>query len=366
MKICSRSTIYATNAYSLMRYIASVLLLVPCVALAEPAVPQGVWSGTIGSSAVTVCFNAAPYYASYYYNDIREPIGISRHEADWLWHESSIPSTTGMWALSKPVHGQLAGTWRDPKTQTSLPIHLRFVDGDNDERACARDTYNLRLETPPKVEIGKYVQLSPDRSYRKLRFAGQETIELTGPDLAIRKINAILKLDRSKEAINAYFQQKREFLGRMGSPTVDLRTTDPTFWDSNFITVRFNAWVAGEGRSGISNTYRTWNLKTGEEVNVWHWLGVRSDDAALPSALQQHLYRHVKESSECKVNYYRGKGVFTLVLTKAGLNIYEDAWGSGCDKHFFVSYKNLMPFLSPAGKQAVRSILNGRVAFSAQ
>ena len=118
------------------------------------------------------------------------------------------------------MNGAIAGTWRNGKGKT-LPINLTFVDGNDDESACARDSYNMRLEISPKIETGKIVQFSPGRSYRKLRFAGQETIELLGLDPALNQINSLLKLDQSRGAIDAYFQQRREFLGRVGYPAVD-------------------------------------------------------------------------------------------------------------------------------------------------
>jgi hypothetical protein len=331
----------------------------PFTVLAGAASPQGVWSGTVGTKSIIACFNkGSPWtaYGSYYYIDYLTPIVLHTREKDSYWHEGD----TVLWELTTPVNGHLAGTWRNGKTGKTLPISLTFVDGNDDESACARGSYNSRLESRPKIEKGKIVQFSPDRSYRKLRFAGQETIELFGPDPALSQLNSLLKLDQSKEALDAYFQQRRESLGRVGYPGVDERHTEPTYWDSNFITIEFYLWVAGEGRGGISNEYRTWNSRTGEEVDLWKWIGSSHDNAKLPKKLKKYLYRNVKEESPECADGYRGEGVYTLTLHKDGLHIDEDAWGEGCEKAFVIPYGKLGPFLSSTGKQAVNSIMGSK------
>lgn len=339
----------------LWRLLVLLLLLTPFTVSAGAASPQGVWSGTIGTKAVVACFNkGSPWtaYGSYHYIDHLKPIALTTRDTDSYWHEQG---NTGQWELAAPANGVIAGTWRNGKTGKALLINLALVDGNDDESACARDSYNARLESRPKVERGKIVQFSLGRSYQKLRFAGQETVELFGPDPALDRLNSLLKLDQSKEALDAYFQQRREFLGRVGNPGVDERYAEPTYWDSNFITIKFHLWVAGEGRRGISIDHRTWSTQTGDEVDLWQWIGASSNNPQLPPKLKKFLYRHVKEPPECKSGY-RGEGIYALTLDKAGLHFDEDAWGDGCEKSFFVPYEKLGPFLSPIGKQVVSSI----------
>ena len=338
--------------FMLERTLLSLLLLTPSVVFAGATSPQGVWSGTLGTKAIVACFNAESY-ASYYYADYLRPIALATRDTDSFWHEEN---DTGLWKLAVPVNGVIVGTWRNPKTKKLLTINLTIVDGNDDKMACARDSYNSRLENTPKVETGKIIQFSPGRSYQKLRFAGQETLKLSGPDPAIDRINLLLKLDQSKDAIQAYFEQRREFLGRVGYPAVDERNTEPTYWDAHFITIRFYVWIAGEGRSGISNNDRTWNTKTGEEVDLWQWILASSSDSRLPPKLKKFLYKNVKASPECS-DGYRGQGTFTLTLSKSGLHFDEEAWGDGCENSFFVPYTKSFPFLTLAGKQAVSSII---------
>jgi hypothetical protein len=274
------------------------------------------------------------------------------------WRErSEAPndlSDTGLWELSDPIDGVMEGTWRNPKTGKSFPIRLTLVDGNSyQEPACTRDSYNLPLEKPPKVEKGKIIQFSLGRSYRKLRFTGEETIELFGPDPALGRINSQLRPSQSKEAIEMYFAYRREALGRDGYLAVNEVNTAPVYWNSSFITIRFFLWTASEGRRGMFDDYRTWNTQTGEEVDLWQWFRWNSNE--LSEKLEKLLDRDAKNDPECED--YRGKGSYTILLDKAGLNIYEDPWGSGCEKEFFVPYEKLYPLLTHAGKKAVDSII---------
>ena len=336
------------------RLLFFLLQLTPFAVFAGAPSPQGVWSGAIGTKTIVACFNKGSLYGSYYYIDYLTPIALSTRDKDSYWHEEN---DSGQWELAAPMNGVITGIWRSEKTGKTLSINLALVDGSEDESACARDSYNRRLESRPKIEKGKIVQFSPGRSYRKLRFAGQETIELFGPDPALDKLNSQLKLDQSKEAISSYFEQRRNSIGRVGYPAVGEQNTEPTYWDSNFITIEFFDWAANSGRFGISIQHRTWNTRTGEEVDLWNWIGSSSSAAKLPPKLKKFLYRNVKEQLPECTDGYQGEGAFTLTLDKTGLHIDEEPYGGGCEKSFFIPYEKLGPFLSPAGKQAVNSIM---------
>ena len=329
----------------------AISLLTPCITWGGPLPPQGVWAGHVGENAIVACFNEGSQwttYASYYYIHQLQPITLHTRESNRLWHESDA----GTWELSAPDNGVVTGLRSDKKTKETIPIKLRYVDGSDDKTACARDSYNTRLETTPPVETSERKIFSPGRSYRTLRFAGQETIKLFGTDLAIGSINLELKLDQSKEAISSYFRQRREFLGRVGYPGVDDQRTEPIYWDAKFITVRFAFWAAGEGRGGAYSDHRTWDARTGHQIDLWQWIGASSAAPKLPPKLEKLLYKDMKQTPEC-IGGYRGQGIFTLKLAKSGLIFEEDAWGEGCEKVFFVSYDKLRPFLSPEGRRAV-------------
>lgn len=341
--------------------ILALLLSMPLQVIATEPTAKGVWQGTLGTRQITVCFNeVSPEYtnwSSYYYNDFLKPIQLTKDGGASVWKESE---DTGQWEIGTPRGDVLTGTWRNPKTNKTLPITLQRVETDDVMRApCASDAYNVRLETPPKVVTSRPIQFAPGRSYRKLSFAGQETIQLIGAGKGIERINFLLKPDQSKDAIDEYFGQRRQFLGSVGYPAVDERDTEPDYWDANFITVRFYTWAAGTGRNGISNEYRTWDLKTGEEVDLWQWIGASFRDPRLPPKLKNYLYKNTDTPSDCR-DGYRGEGDFTITLAAKGLKFEEEAWGEGCEKAFFVPYEKLGPFLSPMGRRELVRIMKAR------
>lgn len=77
--------------------------------LATAADLAGVWTGTLGKSAITVCFNG-PHGAngSYYYQRILTPIQLTQANASEPWVEEG---QTGFWQLDDPQDDLLTGTW---------------------------------------------------------------------------------------------------------------------------------------------------------------------------------------------------------------------------------------------------------------
>ncbi len=328
-----------------------LMLLMPSTVLAGAASPQGVWSGTIGTKAIVACFNkGSPWtaYGSYYYLDHLIPIALHTREKDSYWHEGD----TGTWELTAPLNGPIVGTWRNGKTGKALPISLTLVDSKDDETACAQDSYNSRLESRPKIEKGKIVQFSPGRSYRTLRFAGQETVELVGPDPALDKLNTLLALDQSKEAVEAYFQQRREFLGRVGYPAVDEQHTEPTYWDAHFITLRFFSWTAGEGTRGIATEYRTWNVETVEEVDLWNWFGLKPHQ--MSPRLKRLFLKNKRDAPECQYKTYQ------LVLEKTGFRFFDEGSDDDCGYELRISFRKALPLLTTAGKRQVEALIGSQ------
>ncbi|TXR53719.1 hypothetical protein [Reinekea thalattae] len=334
----------------MVRTVASFMFLaISSLALARPITIEGVWQGTLGSKDIVACFNEVSGYSwsSYYYLDYLTPIQLTTSDEEPYWSEYE---DTGFWELGTPNNETLLGTWRHPTTSKTLPIKLNYIDGREDTEACSRDSFNQRLETYPKVEISELMTFSPERQYRELSFAGRATVQLTGPDPAIDKINQMLKLDKSEEVIQDYFDQRREFLGRFGLPVTDSHDVGIEYWDEHVISIGHYFWAAGTGRNGMWNETKTWSAKTGEEVDLWQWIGSNEDSKKLDPKLKAYL---LKGYHDCAPDhYYRTRDVFEVRLNKdGGLQIYEDAYGDGCERFFSVTFEELLPFLSPEAKE---------------
>lgn len=334
-------------------------LLASGLAYGQSTPPVGVWSGTLGNKAVMACFNQGDALAAqddihgnYYYLDYLTPISLRRENSAAAWHEAQ---DTGVWVLDNPKDARLNGTWHHPKNTQTLPIQLRLLDTPDHVKACGQDAYHQPLEAMPSVIKGDITAFAPLKRYRSLRFANQETVQLFADAPGIASINAQLKLDKSEQALTAYFSKVRESLTDQGRLSLDENAVHVRYWDDYFISIEFYTWRAGYGRSGISVEHRVWNTTTGEEVNLWHWLASSSRETGLGLQFKQHLFNGQIIDEECE--YYEGQDDFKLELSDQGLLVYEEAWGTGCEQSFTVSFAELLNFASPSGKVAIQQLL---------
>lgn len=357
--------------------LGGLFLLVPFLARAAGTVevPRGVWEGTLGTKSIVACFNAEFPSGNYFYKQYKKAIPLSRVEKDSFWHEGGY---TGLWLLEPAKGNTLTGTWKSVKgTPVTLPIRLDLSDATGGDKACGSDGYAGLLEAPPKIETGKKEEFAAGRSFRRLRFAGQETIELSGPEPTLAAINRELRrdFDTGKDTIKEYFDKRREFLGRVGVPAEDENTANPSYWSSQWLSIRNYTWAAGTGRSGISWFHRTWDLQTGRQVDPWSWFGPRpqlqsqkapgqisgTGSSPLPPKLRRFLFRYAdiqpsKAEENCRSNY-EDDASYDLTLEAKGMRFSQPAYGNGCEIEIEVPYAELGPVLTSAGKAAVRRIL---------
>ena len=339
----------------------SLLSLLPfgyAVAGTDPVSLSGVWQGKLGNADIVACFNQAgadSANGSYYYVRHKTPIQLTRQAGQSSWTESG---NTGSWSLGAPAGGHVDGTWRSPKGGAPLALALTSIGEAGSENACGSDAYNRPLENLPALQIGK-TQDFEGKKYRNLRIADVVTIELQGAGDGVAKVNQKLRaiLPRKVEDIADYFATRRQYLGSMGAATEDETSAAPVFWSSRWITVNFYRWAAGYGRSGISLDYRTWDLRSGDEIQLWDWFAPKSADGGLyrvlPERLQKYLFKGVAIDKECR-NGYKGEGEYRVSLTASGIEFWEEAFGTGCEQDFVIPYAKLGPFLTPQGKAALR------------
>jgi hypothetical protein len=333
-------------------FIGFLLALPSVAAAAEPSI-AGVWQGTLGKNNIVLCVNNDQDVGSYYYVKHRMPIPLGRDGQGW-----KEAGDTGKWELVASASAAMEGTWRSPKGGAPLPIKLILVSRSSDPEPCASDAYNAALETMPQLQIGA-TQKFNNYAYRTLRIADVETLELLSPAPAQQAVNRQLRdmLPKSINDVSEYFAKRREFLGRMGLAAEDETSATPEFWNSEFVTIRFNRWAAGFGRRGAGSEYLTWDLKSGSSVNLWEWFIAtpRVDDGDK----RHRLFKTAPPAPECKDGYY-GKGDFQLTLEADAVRFWEEAYGDGCEQDFRIPYNKLAPVLSAQGKLGVARLMGKR------
>jgi hypothetical protein len=342
------------NAYRLVIPLFFWLQINSALAMETPL--NGVWQGQVGQSDIVVCFNG-DQSGSYYHSRHRMPIQLSADEKDNSWREQN---STGVWKLDSPINGKLRGVWRDPGNVKTQIISLVSPTHQADAQPCASDSYNKALEAFPELKVGQ-IEAYQGKQYRTLKIADVETIELLAQDAASQKVNLKLRaiLPKTNADLVDFFATRRQFLGDMGLAAEGESFAEPYYWSSDWLTVHFYRWPPGYGAQGITLSYRTWNLRTGDEVDVWEWFGTKSygyiDMAPLPPKLKAHLLKTVIVEPDCDDNYF-GQGDFHATLEPGGIKFWENAFGSGCEKEFTIPYKKLGPFLSEKGRAAIKTL----------
>ncbi|MEG1038943.1 MAG: hypothetical protein RSE94_03375 [Pseudomonas sp.] len=334
---------------------ALALACISTYASAAPTDLAGVWKGTLGKSAITACFNAAPdSNGSYYYQRFLTPIQLTQEQAGGSWGEEG---NTGLWDL-QAVNGEtLSGTWRKAAGATPLPLALTRASAES----CGGNAYNAPMEAAPlPVKVEK--KTFGEHAYQLRTQGAQVTIRLAGDTPAIDKINQQLaQLAVSPEDQQQFFIERREYLGRDGAATTSEISVEPTYWSSQWITVRFYRWTAGFGRNGISWGLHTWNLQTGESVDPWTWVGADfqwyspySGHVKLPKHFATWLQTQAEADADCPdVASYDN---YDLSFDIQGMRLANQPTGDGCDVDLALSWKQLEPQLSAQGRAALASL----------
>ncbi|NWD74492.1 hypothetical protein HX890_10270 [Pseudomonas gingeri] len=337
------------------------LLLLPLITLSPFAHADlaGVWKGTLGQSPITACFNPQPGNgASYYYQRFLTPIQLTQKQAGEPWIEEG---KTGFWQLEAPQGDTLTGTWSKSQGSQPIPLHLERIGTPSNAGGCASDAYNAALEAvPPTAKVEK--KTFQEHPYQVKTQGAQVTLTLEGDAPAIAKVNKDLaRLAIGPEGQKDFYQERRNALDQNGGTATSEILVEPVYWSSQWITVRFYSWTAGDGRNGISWGLHTWNLQTGESVDPWSWVGGRyewhdpySGDITLPATFSTWLAKQTTPDEGCEgVTRYSN---FDLTFDTQGMKLSTPATGDGCDYELSFTWEQLQPVLTAKGNAALPSL----------
>lgn len=337
---------------------------------------EGVWQGTLGNQAIVACFNGTlgdEQTGSYYYERHKQPIHLSSNAGKPEWTESSTPDAgiksevTGIWRLSPAgLVGSVHGAWSPPKGGKTLPIVLTRIAEPGNEHACGSEAYNNALEFMPTPRTSGIEEINHHR-YRTIHLANVEVLELLDRGAIYDELNRQFRaaLPRSMQDLADYFKTRRNGLGDTGYEAEDESKASVVFWNDDWLTVDDYRWYAGTGRNGIVSLYRTYNLHSGERVDVWSWLGAKSGDdsdmATPPAKLDEWLKKsYPNDTAECEARTYTGAGLFHFQLGQDGVTLYEEPYGDGCEREYKIPYAQIWQFLTPAGKAALAPLVTPR------
>jgi hypothetical protein len=377
-------------------WLTLLLSMFPCMAFAiNPW--AGVWRGTLGERKIAVCFNQSEfgdYDGNYYFEGQGKPISLKREARDKTWRElSSRLGDTGFWTLDKPSGSSASGQWRKPGQKDSVPLHLtRILDGTlnkgKGQRECASDAYNATLETAPQLVVGKTKTLD-GRHYRgqsvtvpgadgdALRIEGVELLE-AGAHIAAVNRELLRSVPRTKVDLQrTLYWCRRNTLGRVAEDGSQFMGVDLAYWSRRYVSVTsVSNESCGGARPTSYNYYRTWDLGSGNEVNLWTWIR----NSRKPTAQAKNDNYHFNYAASDKLNAvivaYPAKGLraiadaactaqiaanreYKMRLGKKGM-VFSTSLPEGrraCEATFVVPYWALLPYLSKPGEAAVKAIM---------
>jgi hypothetical protein len=354
----------------------------------------GIWRGTIGDSKVMVCLER-PYTLNasmYYYLRHRFSIALSLNgNFGATWDEaqpgaqaSDSSKPAAVWTLQSPVGDVMDGTWSAVDGSREVPIQLtRIADAgkslgagcDAVDGSSARLAFNAPRVASQKLSInqpkvGGFREISALDGHVSMA-------ELPASMPYAARFNAAMH-DWLADKIAGYYECASSSLG--GTPDYN-ETSDIDLMAAPWLVVKESYSVFCGGAHPSSDTsYMVWNLATGKTVNPWdfikdsHWDYMKkaqhcdnADDCERRpppklDALLRARFRHDSAGdSDCEGSLDAWPG-YVLHPEKGGLVFSTDFAfvRQACDEDIELSWKALKPFLTSQGKDAMRSLHQGR------
>lgn len=334
--------------------LATLLLAAAAAVAAETS--AGAWKGRIGNAEVMVCFSETG--SEYYYLRHRRGVRLDATGAD-SFDESNATSNfpgeiSGRWRIESRSATAITGTWTSPKGERRLPIRLERLPG----KACAP-----AFEEPLRRAV--QVQRKP------MNFEGHAYRELASEQAAAFELDAALPhaaaLNRwamdwlREQAVEAYGCD----LSRGGPPEPLGRSLRPVVWNARFLVLQdlLPDTFCGGAHGNASLGYTTWSLAQGEIVDTWAWIqggqkALMTKDNAQGEPVQAPLFRLLAQAhprnakdDDC-AEFMDIMGVETPYPVADGMKFptrFSHA-RRDCEDEVQLSWRQLAPFLSPAGK----------------
>lgn len=409
-----------TLQFILSRALIACFFVTPALADSGTAKPSltGVWTGHIGSLAITACFNditSSVTYGSYYYQRRLVPINLygypdsvgmvsSWHESDGRQHPNILYDYDGTWQIDPVPPNRIHGTWLN-RSGKKLPIELTKVEyatvasGPKEEtdsgsaasetKPCSSDAYHKAVEQTVDTFMGP-VRTTNNVKYRLLArgFPGRKkhaeftdraqfiaTVELIGNTPPTERINRQLRQRLSPGREGDLLECRRMEFGYAGAG-------EGFYYEYLSVSVAGNLLVinaenrhdCGEHNEFSEDTY-VWNLDTGQQGSFFSlFSGVDTAEGKLPDALDDYIANHLrlrndpnrlswKEIQECYGSYELGAYTYKLKLAKTGMTFEIPPLPHGaCGESVTLTFKELWPFLNKDGRRFAADIRKAQKA----
>lgn len=345
----------------------------------------GVWRGSIGDSKVMVCLERPDTFndSMYYYLRHRFSLALRADgNSGVIWNEAPPNQRTpdwskpaAVWTLQAPVGNRMEGTWAAADGSRKAPIVLARVAAATTRGGCDGAAFETPRVASQKLDI---------RESGGFRY----TSALNGQVSMTEIPDALPHAVQINASTRAWFASQITGYYDCAFSNFD-RKPDSSYNETSEIDLLAPPWLVtreryssfcGLAHPSSGTSYTIWNLDTGKTVDPWdfiansHWDSFNKvyhcDDTSIcqrmpPPALKAILAKHFKHDSggdnECDGALDAWPG-YTLHPEKDGLVFSTDfAFVEyACNDDIKLSWKTLAPFLTPQGKNVMRSLHQGR------
>jgi hypothetical protein len=342
-------------------------------ASAAPANDQlrGVWSGTLGTAKVTACFGLRPtgqeVVGSYYYAKYQEPLALRPRDGKQTFEETGGPS----WTLVANENNALSGTWRKEGSEKQLPVRLTRLPGTTSGDDCGSDPYlQPVLAHVMQTVTGKPERLG-DRRYRPISLAGVQLVELIDASPGAVAINRQLRAELAAGAGDeaAIRDRVRDSIKSLGIVALDKVSASVIEWDDRWLTLNLNREFTGQGAAGADSGYRSWDVRTGREIDPWTWFGLKSRErkdepmvqvsrtARLSDTLRRVVLKAASNVKECR-EAYASPLAARIWASGAGIEFtIGDTGRPECLQNVTVPLPAVRPLMTPEGREESKRLL---------
>ncbi|MBX7457967.1 hypothetical protein K3152_06885 [Qipengyuania sp. 1NDH17] len=329
---------------------------------------DGLWSGTLGRTAITACF--ANGRGSYYYDKYLIPIPLRDGKDGARWTEGHMTGGPA-WSLARTGDDRATGEWSDGKR--SLPIRLEqrewTASEEGWEDACSsREFFAPRLFEPVFVtepaQLGGWtyekVIWQPPAHFDDNQFDGFRFDADKPGDAAIG-----IELGKQRptgRSDDLYIQCSMDSVSSFGNDGSVSITAEPIFANARWLSVEdTQAYFCAGAHPAYSWSYRVFDRASGVEITPQEaWLNRAAFTPGeyggfeLQDVLRDLLQREYdpEQDDECREAIGWG-GSWTISLVAEGLRFIPSMPHAmfACTAPIALSWSDLEPYLSEEGER---------------
>jgi hypothetical protein len=361
----------------------------PLIALAAATAPvasadlAGIWEGTIGNLPVRACLAPREWgpLGSYYYLSRGRLIALDAEPGtSGTYHENDVRDPDApRWTIETANAGRLTARWAHGGR--TLPVRLlRIAPASDGQDHCSGMEYHRPRLAGIRTVTARASLDGVNYSRTTLNHGGRfeasvEIFALDGSGAAVDRLNATLRQSLTGSPPE-WFECIRAALERFPSEGSFDQRLAPTLISRRWMGVveQYDNFCGGN-HPNHGRRYRTFDLASGEEVDLHDWLNASAvkrhrwePDEEDIKTLQPEFRDFIlagwtAEDPDCAESV-RSHEFWNIGLTRNGLIFSPDLphVAQACGEQFALTFARLRPFMTEEGAANLRALQTEAVA----